>query len=244
MYPTRLAALGIFLLLTAARQADAGILLTSSAAAPTTNVFASFDPGSDSNALLWRWTTDGSDHLGPGRMEIGQSFLVPVGPTMLLDKVTVRAREFGASVPGAGYTLEVWSFTDASDGVGDALLASQSDVIPAVPAPGSPAYWTFDIPDVALAGGGYYGFVLSFTAGPDAGRTVSLVQDFVGGYAGGRSVGRFGSPPDWPVNFGHDLTFYAQGGPQPTAVPEPTALLLVISGVTGLGVRRLLRRGW
>ncbi len=218
--------------------AHAGIVLTSSAAAPTTNIFASYDVGMDTNALLWRWTGNGSDTFGPQRVEIGQSFLVPAGPGVQLDKVTVRAREFGASVVGAAYTLEVWSFTDANDGVGDMLLSSQTDVIPNAPAPGAPQYWTFDIADVALTGGQHFGFVLSFNAGPDAGRTVSLVQDFVDGYGQGRSVGRAGSPPAWPVNFGHDLTFYAQGVPVTAAVPEPSSLLLAGLALAGLAWRR------
>lgn len=225
-----------------ALEARAGIVLSSSAAAPTTDIFASYDPGSDSNALTWRWTGNGSDRFGPERMEIGQSFLVPTGPGVLLDRITVRVREYGASVAGANYTLEVWSFTDASDTIGDTLVSSQSGILPTSALLGAPQYWTFDLDDVSLTGGQYYGFILAFDDGPDSGRTVSLVQDFINGYGQGRSVGRSGNPPSSPINFGHDLTFYAQGVPPSAVIPEPASALLAGLGLTGLAGRLWWRR--
>jgi len=209
--------------------ACAGIIVSSSASAPSTDLLASFEVGADTNAYVWRRIGSG----GLNRVEMGPSFFVPGAGMVSLQTLTMRAREFGTAVAGSNYTLELWSFTDALDTVGDALIDTQAGVMPAGLA--APSYWTFDFDDITVAAGAQYGFVLSFTDGADSQRFVHFVQDFVNGYPGGRLVSRAGDPLNWDFG-GHDLTFYVQGAP--TAVPEPSSAALALAGCAGLALRR------
>lgn len=214
-----------------ASTANAAIIVSTSATAPTTDILASFDPGSDANAYFWRWT----GNTGLGRVEMGPSFPISVATPVTLDKVTLRAREYGGAVDGAAYKLELWKFSSATDTIGDALLDTQTGVLPAGLA--APAWWTFDFDDITLAGGQQYGFLLSFDNGPDPGRFVHFVQDFVDGYTDGRLVSRAGTPPDWDFG-GHDLAFVVQGT---AAVPEP-GTFLAAGAVALIAGRRCGRR--
>lgn len=216
----------LMFVLSAAVDSPAGIIVTSSASAPTGSIIASYDPMSDTNAYFWRWTGD----AGLGRVEMGPSFLISPGSDMLVDRLTLRAREHGADVLGQNYRLDVWEFSSATDTVGDALINTQLGTLP-VSGLSAPSYWTFDFDDVLLTAGKQYGILLAFTEGAAAGRYVHFSQDFVDGYAGGRLVSRAGTPPDWDFG-GHDLTFYVQGS---AAVPEPSSFLLLFAAA-GIGL--------
>lgn len=216
--------------LPSAGELSAGIIVTSSAAAPTTNIIASYDLMNDGNAYWWRWIGD----AGLNRVEMGQSFAVAPGNDMLADRLTLRAREHGTAVLGQDYRLDIWEFSDASDTTGNALISTQLGTLP-VSGLTTPSYWTFDFDDVLLTAGKQYGIMLAFTEGADSQRYVHFVQDFVTGYSGGRLVSRAGTPPDWDFG-GRDLTFYVQGS---AAVPEPSSILLL---TVGAGVAVVLAR--
>jgi hypothetical protein len=106
--------------------ASAGIVVTTAPNAPTTNLLASHSASITNFAESWRWIGNVSnDHR-----DLGQSFLLSAIVDSVLDKITVRVREFGASVPNSSYTMEIWTFSDRFDGSGNVLLNSQADVLP------------------------------------------------------------------------------------------------------------------
>lgn len=197
----------------------ADVIVTAAANAPNTQIIASYDPNSDTNAYVWRWI--GNDGLS--RVDVGQSFLAPAGNNLLMDRITLRAREFGTAIQGQSYSLEIWQFANSADNSGDNLISTQTGTLPSGLT--APAYWTFAIDDVLLQSNSHYGFILSFDAGPDPNRFVNFTQDFVGGYVDGQRVQRNGTPPTWGTNSGRDLTFYVQGI---TAVPEPSSSALAL----------------
>jgi hypothetical protein len=201
----------------------ADIIVTTNPNAPSTDLLASHSLGQSNFTEPWRWIGNaGNDHR-----DLGQSFLLSATGDSVLDKITVRVSEFlgfGTAVPNAGYTLELWTFTNQFDGIGDMLVNSQTDLLPSSGAL-SNQYWTFDIENVILSQGQHYGFIFAFNSGPDSQRFVAFVEDFVERYSPGREIARNGTPPNWSSTT-HDLEFYLQGFPAASVVPEPSSLTL------------------
>jgi hypothetical protein len=207
----------------------ASVFVTTNAAQPCGELLTYHSVGEDNFAWSCRWIgNSGTDHT-----EICQSFIVDSSNDWVVDKITVKVREFGTSVENQDFRLDIWSVSDASDYTGNNLIDSQSGAFPASGLVSG--YWTFDLDDVTLSAGQYFAFVLGFESGPDSQRFVNLVNEYSAydTYIGGRMFIRSGTPPDWSTT-GHvsdkDFDFYIQG------VPEPGIILLV--GLGGVMLRK------
>lgn len=230
------AALGAFLLV-APRSAPAGILVTSSSTTPSDRVLTGYTVGYNNFGNTFQWTSDSSPS---GRQDVAQSFRVSDANDWIADKITVKicAGYVGTSVLNQGFTLQLWTVSDASDWSGNTLVSSQSATFPSSGL--NAAFWTFDMDNVILSKGQYYAFVLGFSSGPNAQRYVSLVQAYSAYdlFPEGKMFFRRGTPQQWgtPTHLSDkDFEFYLQG----STVPEPSALAL---WATGTG--SLLLMGW
>ena len=226
--------MGVVLLISSA-PVDAGIVVTTDATKPSTDVLVSYHVSATNFAYSWNWEgTDLYDHN-----ELGQSFLISESSDVLLDKITLWARNVSASVEGQDYTLEIWNLSTSSDWNGDVLVSSQSDTLPSSGLTVENQYWTFDIEDVRLANGEYYGFLLAFDNGPSSGLRVPFVGAYVDGFSDGRLISRRGTPPAWSTSFSDkDLDFALQGD----AIPDPTTFVIwSLLGCFGMAVCRYRR---
>lgn len=226
-----------------------GVTLSTSLTAPTENVFESFpalgDPSfGDSFVRTFRWIDNSVNGAASGHLSTGQTFLVPASSDVVLDAITLRVREFGTSVIGQPYTLEIYHFPSVASGTGDALVSSQSGIFPNDIPPSSllasnPRFWSFDVQNVPLTAGETYGFLVSFDSGPDPERFVNFVINFSDAYPNGRDFYKFNTPLEWGFGGGlRDAQFYLQSVPP---APEPSAFLLLGLGAFGL-VRHTQRR--
>jgi|GEM_PF-6188901 len=233
-----LAALGA---LVPSRDAGAGLIVTTGAAAPSTRVIEQFEVGSTSfnSDLSWR-TSSGWPHWAPRHRDIGQSFRVDEPNDVWLETLTLHMGSLGAmgTIADAGFHLEVWSVTDASDASGNVLLSSQSGSLPGSGAISSAIpYWTFDFDDVLVQHGHTYAIMLALD-GSDVERSLFFANTWGGDYGYGRQMARIDGV--WDGSFSKDLWFYVQG----SQTPEPTSGVLV-GGLTTIGalVRWRRRRG-
>lgn len=205
-------------------------------AAPTTNVVIQHTAGGFNN-FAEPWHRDPGGSPSAPRRDLGQTFLVTGSAPLSVGAITVWARDVGSAVPNSGFTLEIWSFSNAADAEGDTLVTSQAGVFPGGLTTGNGVnrYWTFDIADVLLSTGQHYGYMLSFDA-EAANRSVNLVEEFAGSFANGSQINR-NNDGNWGVVSG-DQEFYI------VAVPEPSTIVLtgVAVAFTGFGWWRR-RRG-
>jgi hypothetical protein len=215
---------------------NGGIVVTTSVSRPSTDVLVSHDAHTISYVYPWDW--QGSGFLA--HTDLGQSFLISKSNDVILDKVTLFARDIGsANVDGADYTLEIWRFSSSTDFTGDELVNSQWDTLPSSGLIDR-RFWTFDIEDVRLTNGSYYGFLLAFDDGPILGRYVAFAGDPRGGFSDGRLILRSGTPHVWSSEYGgHELDFALQG----RVIPEPsTAAIWSLLGAAGIAVAFRARR--
>lgn len=238
--PVLVVVLGLVLL--PARPALSSVIFSWSPDAPTGNMLASHSFPFNNHNWPWQWVGDvGSEH-----MDLGQSFLIVEPHDVMLDKITVKLGSigYGAAAAGADYRLEVWTTTDGWDWSGNALVDSQTGVLPDPLPPargwGIFDYWTFDIQDILLLSGQHYAFMFAFEDGPVAGLHVRFANAYGSNYPYGRMMARRGTPSAWSTE-PHDLEFYVQGAAA-GVIPEPGTLALMLAGLSGLGLVRLRRR--
>jgi hypothetical protein len=185
--------------------------------------------------MQWR------DDLGWDHIEVCQSFLVGGNTDWNVDRITLKAREFGTSVADQGFYLQLWTVGDAHDYTGNSLISTQSGTFP-----GSglgTGYWTFAFDHVNLPHGQYYAFLLGFDSGPDPQRFVNFIHAYSAYdlYPEGRMFCRMGTPAAWSTmtHLGdRDFDFYVQG------IPEPGTLALIapaLLGFAGIAFRRMRR---
>jgi hypothetical protein len=202
--------------------------VATSSSPPSADILTYYSVGYDNFVWGFQWKGDsGSDHL-----DVAQSFLVTGANDWIVDKITVKVREFGTSVVNQGFNLQIWTVSDASDWSGDSLVSTQSGTFPSSGL--AAGYWTFDLNNVTLSSGQHYAFVLGFEAGADPQRFVNLVKAYSAYdlYPDGRMFGRAGTPPVWITSpsSNKDFDFYVQGVPEvattptntPTLTPTPT----------------------
>jgi hypothetical protein len=182
-----------------------------------------------------------------GWRELGQTFTVTTGFT--LDKISVKFNQAAAgATAGMSLYVDVFQSDDVStDFVGPSVIG-YPDTGTTGPFTVSTDLWmTFDLPDVALAPGGY-GFRIGFDTGDfntayqlgfssldEGGLKVTRVGD--PDYTGGSMFRRL--PNTSGTTFpAQDLAFVIQG------VPEPSAVMLAgfaLLGLIGCGMRRPVR---
>jgi len=190
----------------------ADVSVTTNSLPPSTNILTQFSMGGDTGGVgMFEWTTTNN------RWALAQSFFVSGNNDWSVDKLTVRVREFGTSVVGQEYTVELWSIANPSSIYPDTLVSSQSGTFPTYGL--TAGYWTFDISDVMMTHGSYYAFVLGFNSGPDPQRFVDVVKNSgTDLFPDGRMFYRVGTPGSWTYYFvsDKDIDFSIQG----SAVPE------------------------
>ena len=208
-----------------------GATVSQSIGAPSEQVLWSYSfPHSHTSTVVWWDTNDSWRH-----QDAGQVFLASSPSDVVFDKFTVEISSGGGPY-GREFFVEIWEIANYGDDNGTALLSSEEGTFPDSYL-GS--FWTFDIEDVVLKSGNYYGFLIGFKNGPDPGNGLGVQTDYDTvygpGYPGGYTFGRAGNPPDWHtagyVGTDFDMEFYIQG----TVIPEPLTMLAIGLGISGLG---------
>lgn len=187
------------------------LLVTALPAAATLTTEANTDPPQNEMLLAYDTSLDqGSYDWSHGTgvaVSFGQTFRLESadGPATL-NAITLKIvprSAIGARV----VTLTLGTYSDAFDVTMDQVLATETGVLPANLAVGQVSYVTFDFPDLTLAGGRFYGFLLEFEGGGavnDAEADVRHLGDDVYPGRAFRVGGAFTDPlPDDLVFFVH-----------------------------------------
>ncbi len=204
--------------------ANAAVLVSMNATAPSTNVEASYATGSPSG---YQWRNNTAD----GLRDLGQSFLA--NTSFVMDSFSLQLNgNIQAGVPGAGFTVTLFESVNQSS-IGS-VLATEGGVMPSLTVGTGAGQWmTFEISNVALTEGNYYTFILSFdTQAANRNQTFNTINP--GTFTNGRA---------WQTTdgvtytgLGSDLFFYVQ------SIPEPGSVVLVVMGGASVLVSRLRRR--
>ena len=194
----------------------------------------------------------GTDPTATQRVDVGQSFVVPVGATQLTS-LTVFS---GATFANAGdFYLRVYRFDSALGPTGSALFVSAPFAPVASPTDPPPTVrTTVSTGALTLTPGASYFFVVTSLPPVCCARSPRLIyldeiapDASAGGYAGGslyrsRSADRTLEPTALTFDrVDADLRFEATFSA--SVVPEPSAVLLVGAGLAGFGAVAGLRRG-
>jgi len=225
--------------------ANAALVTTQSASAPTDNVVISQTAGAYSSPF--RWERPAGTDRNP--RDLGQSFLVGAGG-LVLDKISVNIATLASSAyDGGSVTMDIFTLTDGSDFTPDSNVATESGTLPAgmkSSFDGGDTYLTFDVTDVTLSAGQQYGFLLMHGAQQSIGDNMLLESQANSAYTDGIGIVREqrGTGGDnymeatvWVGSSQPaDVQFYLQ------EVPEPSAFFLAAVGLLGVAAGGRRRR--
>ncbi len=202
------------------QEAAVPMVTSLSAAAPAGKVAIS-QTNADSN-VQFQWQrplgTDGNPR------DAGQSFLVGAGG-LVLDRITVNIATLSVDVyDSQTVRLEIFTLDSASDFTPNSKVVTAVGNFPSnmkASFDSGSRYLTFDIPDVTLSGGQYYGFLLKHGAQKALGSDMRLSVKTSDEYSDGTGIVQQNRSTYSAMTSSADLQFYLQKW-----APDGTVILI------------------
>jgi len=180
-----------------------------SADAPAGNVVISQTNANSNVQFLWQQPLNSDNNP----RDAGQSFLVGAGG-LVLDKITVNISNLTvAAYDSQSVTLDIFTLDNASDFTPNSTVVTAFGNFPSnmkASFDSGNRYLTFNIPDVTLSGGQYYGFLLKHGAQQALGSEMRLSVNTSNGYTDGIGIVQQNRSAYYSSS---DLKFYLQEAP-------------------------------
>jgi len=219
-------ALKVFALLAlTASSAFSQIIVTRSAAAPSTDILIQSSTGSGTGAVAWMWTTntpssDRRDQLQ--QFQYSSNFTISAISVFATGSYAITANST------AGFSLALNTYSSTTNSTVVSNVATFTGNLTRLGSGNQ--WWTFDIPDTALTANTIYGYSLSLD-GPVASSSLTF-QTYTPATSypsGGQFETRYNTGSAVVTSLSSDQRFIIQG-----VIPEPSSIALMLGGVAGI----------